>query len=134
MRFRGHMARIVRDTAAVLLVLAFTGGHWMILQTAAWAKMIVDYSRAAPLKTAIEQTFDGEHPCSMCKAIRQARQPAKDHELQPLPERDLSLFVEARPSGLIFLPYSGMKGTPAFLRVSHEDPPPIPPPKFPECA
>jgi hypothetical protein len=37
--------------------------------------MLIDYSQTAGgLATGISQTFDGEHPCSMCKAVKKAKQ------------------------------------------------------------
>jgi len=49
------------------------GGHWALLQTSAWVGMIVQYSQRAGLKAGIAQTFDGEHPCSVCKAIQDGK-------------------------------------------------------------
>ncbi len=34
--------------------------------------MLVDYSRDNPLAVAVDMTFDGEHPCPMCTAIKAA--------------------------------------------------------------
>jgi hypothetical protein len=36
--------------------------------------MLVSYSAKSGLMQGVEETFDGEHPCSMCKAIKQARE------------------------------------------------------------
>jgi len=49
------------------------GGPWTVLQTIAWAKMVVDYSRDNPVSEAISKTFDGEHPCTICKKISKVR-------------------------------------------------------------
>lgn len=56
-----------------LLLLAFVSAinlHLPVLQVVAWAGMIVNYSRDAEISEAFEMTFDGEHPCPMCKAIQ----------------------------------------------------------------
>ena len=53
------------------------GGHWAVLQTVAWATMIVDYSKNAPLTEAVQKTFDGQHPCQICKGIQKSRQSEK---------------------------------------------------------
>ncbi|MDZ4743575.1 MAG: hypothetical protein SGI98_09185 [Verrucomicrobiota bacterium] len=45
------------------------GGHWAVLQTVAWANMIRTYSKDTTIQQAIEKTFDGGHPCKMCKQI-----------------------------------------------------------------
>ena len=53
------------------------GLHWEILQSLAWVKMVVSYSSAAPLKEALQKTFDGKHPCSLCNEIAKGRQSEK---------------------------------------------------------
>lgn len=61
--------------AFVALALFTTaGGHWAVLQSVAWAQMIRDYSREVPLTAAVQKTFSGEAPCSLCKSIVAARQ------------------------------------------------------------
>ena len=57
-----------------------TGIHWVALQTVAWAGMIVSYSEKAPLKTALAETFDGKHPCPLCKAIAAGKKSEKKSE------------------------------------------------------
>jgi len=56
-----------------LLVLVL-GLHWALLQTAAWTRMLVDFSASMPLREAFSRTFDGRHPCRICLAIQKARQ------------------------------------------------------------
>jgi len=56
-----------------LALLQILGGHWALLQTSAWVGMIVQYSQRAGLKAGIVQTFDGEHMCSVCKAIQDGK-------------------------------------------------------------
>ena len=51
----------------VVLALSFTlGPHWALLQTFAWAGMLISHSHSASLKEAISKTFDGQHPCGLC--------------------------------------------------------------------
>src|ERR1700723_2091760 len=56
------------------------GGHWAVLQTVAWATMIVDYSRSGALTEAVQKTFDGKHPCQICTEIQKSRQSDKKQE------------------------------------------------------
>jgi hypothetical protein len=56
-----------------LALLQILGGHWAFLQTSAWIGMVVQYSRQAGLKAGLAQTFDGEHPCPICKAIQDGK-------------------------------------------------------------
>lgn len=56
---------------ALFLVL---GGPWALLQSAAWSKMVFDYSRQASIREAFSKTFDGNHPCGLCKKITKAKE------------------------------------------------------------
>ena len=44
--------------------------HLPALQLAAWTGMLITYSQDRSLADAAEMTFDGEHPCPMCVAIK----------------------------------------------------------------
>ena len=60
--------------ALIALALFLTaGGHYALLQTVAWTTMVNDFSRTGSLSMAVEKTFDGRHPCSLCKKITKAR-------------------------------------------------------------
>jgi hypothetical protein len=52
---------------------SLTGGHWMVLQTVAWAQMLRDYSKSTPIAEAIERTFSGGYPCGMCIKISKGK-------------------------------------------------------------
>ena len=59
-------------TGKMFLVLALTamlGANWAFLQTVAWTGMLANNLRTQGLNEAISRTFDGEHPCSLCRAI-----------------------------------------------------------------
>lgn len=58
---------------ALLAALHLLGGHWLAIQSVAWVTMVVDYSQEASLGEALGKTFDGEHPCSLCKAVAEGR-------------------------------------------------------------
>jgi hypothetical protein len=69
-RALNHFARIL---VAVLGCLHLCGGHWGVMQLVAWSKMIVDYSAQDGIVEGAKKTFDGEHPCCMCKAIAEGK-------------------------------------------------------------
>jgi len=67
----------------VLIALALAGSiglHWAFLQAVAWTGMIVSYSQAVPLSEAMQKTFDGQHPCKLCKQIAKEKQSEKRSE------------------------------------------------------
>jgi hypothetical protein len=67
----------------LLIALALAGSiglHWAFLQAVAWTGMIVSYSQAAPLSEAMQKTFDGRHPCKLCRQIAKEKQSEKKSE------------------------------------------------------
>jgi len=73
-----HLPRIL-----IALALASSIGlHWTVLQVAAWAGMIVSYSQESPLGEAVVKTFDGQHPCTLCKQIAKGKQSEKKSEFK----------------------------------------------------
>ena len=92
---KGFTRRLAVPAISAALFLMM-GGHWVILQTVAWTKMVMDYSRQTSVQQALRETFDGEHPCDMCKKISRARnEPNKSVTAVAFPHKDLS-FVTAR--------------------------------------
>lgn len=57
------------------------GGHLVLLQTIAWGSMIFSYSDKAPFSEAVEKTFDGEHPCELCKLVKETK---REEEKKPV--------------------------------------------------
>ena len=66
------------------------GGHFALLQTFAWGNMLVNYSRGASLAEAAKKTFDGEHPCAMCKLVKESKQ---QEEKKPLLKAEAKMDV-----------------------------------------
>jgi hypothetical protein len=69
---------------SVLLLVLSLGLHWAVLQTVAWAGMVVAYSQNSTLREAVSKTFDGQHPCPLCKAIEQGREHEKQQDQKTL--------------------------------------------------
>lgn len=113
--------------AALLFLTA--GTHWAVLQSIAWMGMIVTYSEKAPLAVALKETFDGKHPCCLCKTIAAAKKSARKDEstllvkrleFPPAPEK----VGLPPPTHYELLPMAGA----AFAEpLSHR--PPLPPPR-----
>lgn len=49
------------------------GFQWTLLQSVAWTVMLLDRSAEMGWVQAIETTFDGHHPCALCKVVRKGR-------------------------------------------------------------
>ena len=71
----------MRSLVHILLALAFLCAanlHLPLLQVVAWTKMLATYSQDRTFAEAAEMTFDGEHPCPMCKAIKKQQEQKSD--------------------------------------------------------
>jgi hypothetical protein len=71
----------MRRLTLLVVLVAFTfscGGQWPILQCVAWANMIREYSQVVPLTQAVQMTFSGQYPCTLCKVIAEKKQSEND--------------------------------------------------------
>lgn len=124
--------RAVAKLITVLVLVLSLGLHWALLQTVAWTGMLVSYSRDGSFATAVSKTFDGKHPCCMCKAIESGRQ----EEQKQSPDK---LAPDAKIKGALpaetvwqYAPVTiaALRITPALAPTSHLTEPPTPPPRF----
>jgi hypothetical protein len=120
--------------ACLIAILAINGGHWLVLQTLAWGRMMWDFSERDPLGTAIVKTFSGQHPCPLCLKIRQGWHQEQQRE-QKLPclrmEKMPEPFWEWQSVAAPPAP-TGIRDAPPFVPYFHSDfidSPPTPPPR-----
>jgi hypothetical protein len=86
-----------------LALFLVAGGHWAMLQGVAWVTMVHDFSRGGSLTQAVEKTFDGKHPCAMCKKIAKAKNSDASGENAPVTvkiDKKAEVFVKAPSSEL----------------------------------
>lgn len=88
--------------------------HLPLLQAVAWTGMLVKYSQNVSFVDAVEMTFDGDHPCPMCKAIKKqetARPALKEMTtlLRPI------LFLETPVRWVQSIRWLGMATEPRFV-------------------
>jgi hypothetical protein len=62
------MSRFAQTFIVATLVVSI-GLHWVVLQSAAWVGMAVAYSVEKGVMEGLNDTFDGNHPCPLCKAV-----------------------------------------------------------------
>jgi hypothetical protein len=86
----------VRNALLILVLLAGTGAHWGALQSVAWTRMLAENLRSGSFADAVLRTFDGQHPCSLCKVIASAKKSDKQTEFpQPLTKLEFPLTAES---------------------------------------
>jgi hypothetical protein len=86
------MLSLVKTLGKWLMVVslcAAVGLHWTALQSVAWAGMLLNYSRCGSITSAVEKTFDGAHPCPLCKAIAKGQQGGKKQEYRAAGKIDM---------------------------------------------
>ena len=113
---------------ALLLILA-VGGHWAVLQSVAWVGMTISYAKEASLSDAIKMTFDGQHPCKLCKVVEQGKKAERkqatlkaETKLDFFCLRALAFLLPTRPLTLV-----NSVDDAALHRAL---PPPTPPPRL----
>lgn len=132
--------------SAALAMFSIAGGHWAVLQSVAWAGMVADYSReTGSVVTALGQTFDGEHPCDLCRQIASARaveavaaaDPSKTAAPDGQPpttkaeKKDATLDTWMVPASLTSLNAVVFRWPPSAFSVAsgRAETPPVPPPR-----
>jgi hypothetical protein len=105
------------------------GMPWATLQSVAWATMLLKNSRQFSLTEAVSRTFDGEHPCELCKHIARAQhEPVKKAATASVIRADL--FPPSPTASFTrdftLLQYRDLSP----LAVSRAEAPPSPPPRL----
>ncbi len=85
------LPRLARALVIVALTISL-GAHWAFLQSVAWVGMVYTYAKQAGLSEGISMTFDGDHPCCLCKAIQKGKaDERKQQQKAAAPSNDLKL-------------------------------------------
>jgi hypothetical protein len=71
----------------IFALVAMLGAHWTLLQTVAWTTMLADNLHSGSFCNAVTKTFDGKHPCPLCKAIAAGKQSEKKTEFSFQPQK-----------------------------------------------
>lgn len=128
------LSRIAR-TLLVLALAASIGLHWMLLQSVAWVGMFADFSQKNSLQTAVTMTFDGNHPCPLCLAVKAGENSEKQSDKSDLLKgKELGCFalsetshsLSPTPNGSEPNPTPAPQKTPSGRQI----PPPVPPPRL----
>jgi hypothetical protein len=108
---------------------AACGGHWLVLQSVAWSEMIVEYSRTTNLTVAVEKTFDGEHPCELCKQIQTGKRNEQRRDAQVIAGK-LEFFYLATPALVLPEQVGWLQSVLDDFSDARAEQPSVPPPRF----
>ena len=102
----------------VVSLCAALGLHWAALQSIAWAGMLLNYSRAGSVTEAFEKTFDGRHPCPLCRALSKSQESGKKPEAHwPAGKLDLEYCEQACVTPSAHPGFSVVAGIDGGLRI-----------------
>lgn len=104
------------------------GLQWACLQSAAWVGMVVSYSQQASLNEALVMTFDGKHPCKLCKAVENGQKSQTKQDTRPTTQKfDLAL---TEVEHMYFVHESKkVESFVVIVHAGHDIRPPTPPPR-----
>ena len=90
--------------------------------------LIANAKQTQSLAQAVAKTFDGSHPCGLCKGISAAQHSQKKQQAQPVPARP-DLICTARVIR-IHSPIHDFQYAESDVRfLERGDSPPVPPPR-----
>jgi hypothetical protein len=83
---------VLRASRYLLIVtwLVSMGGHLAMLQAVAWSNMLADFTARGSFTEAVNKTFDGQHPCAMCKAVKKSK---SEDDKKPLLKSEMKMEV-----------------------------------------
>jgi len=126
------MRNTLQKWAVVFALVVSIATPWTLLQSAAWFGMLIRYSKEVSFTKAVEMTFDGEHPCQLCKIVRQGQQEEREQKRPLANDGDLKFQLALPPlTGIVLRPPSHnsvfeVPRIPGQRLVR----PPTPPPRF----
>lgn len=111
-----------------------TGCPWDLMQTVAWGRMFVSYSRSMPLVQAVKKTFSGDAMCGVCELVQDARHRTEsDGAKVPGPKTPEKIFFVAPQRALVFAAAAdrctGLVPRVTALASADRARPPLPPPR-----
>ena len=113
----------------VLALLVSIGGHWALLQSVAWTRMIIERTPEASFAGAVKDTFEGGHPCAFCKRIEDGKQKEQQPEKVTTIAK-IDLLLERRPVAVL-PPFARFEFSSLVVHApSRVECPPVPPPRL----
>jgi hypothetical protein len=90
--------------------------------------MAIHFSHNDGIAVALQKTFDGKHPCKLCKVVEQGRKASHEQDLQKLEVKMDFFCVERTQFGVPTLNFPLV--TPSSqLMLPRSEAPPLPPPR-----
>jgi hypothetical protein len=125
-----HLLHLTGALTCLFAIFISGGGHWAVLQSIAYTRMVVEFAHQDSLCTALKKAFDERYACPLCPKIRdgynkQHNSPSTLNEVHQLE------FLAQSSDSVSFLPE--IAADIAFVSPRHMDflsAPPKPPPRI----
>lgn len=114
---------------SVIAMLNICGGPRLMLQSVAWAGMLIKYSQQTSLAEAVAETFDGDHPCNLCKGIQQDGETDQDQNVPVEKKWDLKVVASTRPRTIYLTVTFALQPVVSQQAFAWAEAPPVPPPR-----
>ena len=115
-----------------LALIVTTGAHWAALQTVAWTTMLAANLTAESFSEAVSDTFDGHHPCPLCKVVAAGKKSEQKTEFA-FPMQKLEFPPVAKTIQPVAPTQFKMLVALNFFAEPRVFEPPTPPPRFRFC-
>lgn len=120
----------VGSILSLLSLFGILGLHWILILFVAYGKMISSYSSSYGVESGITMTFDGKHPCSICKKVskeqfKEAKKMAWSKSLKKAsPMITPALSIEVKRYNLLLQTLHQVKQIPDSVCLPFHNPPP----------
>lgn len=71
------MRPAIRCFIALTVALSL-GAHWIVLQSVAWANMLLTYTATDGIAQGVVRTFNGENPCNICVIVAEGKEQERE--------------------------------------------------------
>lgn len=130
------VARFFRTFLIFLACFQLGVGVDALMQVVAWSRMMVDYSNEEGLAKGVSMTFDGQHPCCLCKVVARSREEEEKRQPQDVTRVEMAFRSFVPPGNRIAMePRWTDVCTVKFIFLPDGisipgGPPPLPPPQM----
>ena len=109
-----------------------TGSQWDLVQVFAWGRMFAGYAHEMPLAAALSQTFKPDNMCSLCRAVKAAKQQQEQSPADAYQDGlgKILLVFEPEPKVVVAAPaFYSWSPSDQIMTGAMRAAPPLPPPR-----
>lgn len=125
-----YRLKVIAKNILAALLIASLSLHLGLFQSVAWICMMVKYSVTDSIAKSIEKTFDGKHPCALCKIVDESKK-AEQQKNGPAPKLVTHIdFFFTYQSFTLYAPPVFHQFPSVRQEIYRQESPPTPPPRI----